>query len=181
MVETFQTQLVEMMPSLRAFGTMLCRSRDRAEYLTQDTMIRALSKEAQFQPGTNLKAWLFTIMRNLHIDAMRQRKREAATDLDGDMFDNLQVSPASQDSRLILKELLRSMDRLNNDQREVLSLVGGHGLAYEEAAAICKCPVGTVRSRLARARRELEYMMMGDKPLETSRDARRAREVRVLA
>ncbi len=164
MATSFETQLTELIPSLRAFAFVRTRHRQEGEDLVQDTMVRALGSRHQFQPGTNLKAWLFTIMRNLHIDSVRQRKREAVTDMDDDDVRDLRVAGASQFDHLVLKELGVVIGRLQDGQREALMLVVANGLSYEEAAEICKCPVGTIRSRLARGRRYLEDAMMGREP-----------------
>ena len=101
----FEQQLTELIPSLRAFAIARTRHRQESEDLVPDTIVRALASQRQFQPGTNLRAWLFTIMRNPHIDSARQRKREAVTDMDDDDVRDLRVASATQFDRLVLQEL----------------------------------------------------------------------------
>lgn len=160
--DTFQDQLVSNLPAMTAFAVMLTRNRQSADDLVHDTVVRALSREELFAPGTNLKAWLFTIMRNLHINNLRTGHRSRVVDIDDDLLPNLASAAPNQEHRLVLKELFHAIGTLNRDQQEVLSLVVGQDMSYEEAAEICGCPIGTVRSRLARARRELERMLTGD-------------------
>ncbi|MFN4312602.1 MAG: sigma-70 family RNA polymerase sigma factor [Ferrovibrio sp.] len=162
MTDSIHGLLMETLPSLKAFSIMLTRNRHWAEDLTQETVLRVLAKADQFQPGTNFKAWAFTIMRNQHIDQSRRQRREATTFGDMDAFENLMAVKAPQEDKLMLDELLKAINRLNPAQREVLVLVVGNGLSYEEAAKVCGCPIGTIRSRLARARHELERMMLGE-------------------
>lgn len=140
-------------PKLRAFAISLSGNVDRADDLVQETMLRALANIESFQPGTNLQAWLFTILRNLFRSEYRKRKREVE-DIDGRYSDSL-VSHPEQDSQLEFKELRAALDKLPQDQREALILVGASGFSYEEAAAICECAVGTIKSRVNRARNRL--------------------------
>ncbi len=169
--------LLETLPSLKAFSIMLTRDRTWAEDLTQETVLRVLAKSDQFQPGTNFKAWAFTIMRHQHIDQARRRRREATTFGDASAIENLMATKAPQEDAMVLGELLQAVDTLNKAQRETLMLVVGSGLSYEEAAKVCGCPIGTIRSRLARARQELEAKMLGEAPMprsETTRETRLA-------
>jgi len=140
-------------PKLRAFAISLSGNVDRADDLVQETMLRALANIHSFQPGTNLQAWLFTILRNLFRSEYRKRKREVE-DVDGRHADSL-VSHPEQDSNLEFKELRVALGKLPQDQREALILVGASGFSYEEAAAICECAVGTIKSRVNRARHRL--------------------------
>jgi RNA polymerase sigma-70 factor (ECF subfamily) len=167
MTDHFQEQLIDALPSMKAFAMTLCRNRTRAEDLVQDVACRALAKSDLFEPGTNFKAWVFTIMRNHYIDTIRQQKREALVDNVDDMLENLRVTPPNQEHRLVLKDLMNAMGGLTRDQREVLTLVVANGFSYEDAAAVCKCPVGTIRSRLARARRDLEQALMAEPKSKT--------------
>ncbi|TDQ83042.1 RNA polymerase sigma-70 factor (ECF subfamily) [Dongia mobilis] len=173
--ESFRDQLVAKIPALTAFAVMLTRNRQTADDLVQDTILRALTRQELFTPGTNLKAWLFTIMRNLHINNLRAGHRARLVEIDDDLLPNLASTAPNQEHRLVLKELFRAIGTLNPDQQEVLALVVGQDLSYEEAATICSCPIGTIRSRLARARRELERMLAGDValPVSAPRQARR--------
>ncbi|WP_300303815.1 sigma-70 family RNA polymerase sigma factor [Ferrovibrio sp.] len=162
MTDSIHGLLMETLPSLKAFSVMLTRDRNWAEDLTQETALRVLAKAEQFQPGTNFKAWAFTIMRHQHIDQARRWRREATTFGDAEAIENLMAVKAPQEDQLVLGELLQAITRLNKAQRDVLVLVVGNGLSYEEAARVCGCPIGTIRSRLARARQELERMMLGE-------------------
>lgn len=174
----FQDLLVATLPAMTAFAVMLTRNRQSADDLVHDTAVRALSRQELFAPGTNLKAWLFTIMRNLHINNLRAGHRSRMVDIDDDLLPNLSSAAPNQEHRLVLKELFRAIGALNPDQQEVLSLVVGQDMSYEEAAAVCGCPIGTIRSRLARARRELERMLAGDTPIPLEGVAARENGVR---
>ncbi|WP_374371200.1 sigma-70 family RNA polymerase sigma factor [Dongia sp.] len=173
--DTFQNQLVATLPAMTAFAVMLTRNRPSADDLVHDTVVRALSREELFTPGTNLKAWLFTIMRNLHINNLRAGHRSRIVDIDDDLLPNLASAAPNQEHRLVLKELFQAIGGLNQDQQEVLSLVVGQDMSYEEAAEICGCPIGTIRSRLARARRELERMLAGDVAMPAAQPAAKPR------
>jgi RNA polymerase sigma-70 factor (ECF subfamily) len=170
--DTFQNLLVATLPAMTAFAVMLTRNRQSADDLVHDTVVRALSREELFTPGTNLKAWLFTIMRNLHINNLRAGHRSRIVDIDDDLLPNLASAAPNQEHRLVLKELFQAIGGLNPDQQEVLSLVVGQDMSYEEAAEICGCPIGTIRSRLARARRELERMLAGDTAMPAPQPAK---------
>ncbi|MEK9967506.1 MAG: sigma-70 family RNA polymerase sigma factor [Ferrovibrio sp.] len=167
--------LLETLPSLKAFSIMLTRDRSWAEDLTQETALRVLAKSDQFQEGTNFKAWAFTIMRHQHIDQARRRRREATTFGDASAIENLMATKAPQEDAMVLGELLQAVGTLNKAQRETLTLVVGHGLSYEDAAKVCGCPIGTIRSRLARARQELEAKMLGESPMPRSKVTRETR------
>lgn len=162
MTDVFHDELIETLPALRAFAMMLTRDRAAGEDLLQDTVVRALDKCDSFTPGTNLRAWLYTIMRNQHINGLRRRQRERLTDIDDDLLDNLDSVAANQEHSLVLKELMQAIGGLRREQREALHLVVADGLSYEEVANICGCPVGTIRSRIARARQELEVRLTGE-------------------
>ena len=151
-------------PKLRAFAISLSGNVDRADDLVQETMLRALANINSFQPGTNLQAWLFTILRNLFRSEYRKRKREVE-DVDGRYADSL-VSHPAQDSQLEFKELRVALGKLPQDQREALILVGASGFSYEEAAAICECAVGTIKSRVNRAR----HRLASELSIETAED-----------
>lgn len=166
---SFHDQLIETLPALRAFAMMLTRDRSAGEDLVQDTVLRALDKSEHYTLGTNLRAWLYTIMRNQFINGLRRRQREKLTDIDDDLLDNLDAVVANQEHVLVLKDLMRAMGELRPEQREALHLVIADGLSYDEVAQVCNCPVGTVRSRIARARRELEVRLMGEMPANRDR------------
>jgi RNA polymerase sigma-70 factor (ECF subfamily) len=155
----FNALLLETLPALRAYAMQLTRNRANADDLVQDATVKLISRADTFEPGTNFKAWAFTVLRHAHIDNVRSRARKSEH-IDGDEIDV--PVPASQEDALVLKQLLQSMSQLAGEQRDVLQLVVGQGLSYEETARVLECPVGTVRSRLSRGRRELERLMTGE-------------------
>jgi RNA polymerase sigma-70 factor (ECF subfamily) len=126
---------------------------DRADDLVQETLLRALANVNSFEPGTNMSAWLFTILRNLFRSEYRKRRREVE-DADGSYAQSLTSLP-NQSSHLELDEFRKALELLPTDQRESLILVGASGFSYEEAAQICGCAVGTIKSRVNRARSRL--------------------------
>jgi RNA polymerase sigma-70 factor (ECF subfamily) len=144
-------------PSLRAFAISLCGNVDRADDLVQETMLRALANIHSFQPGTNMSAWLFTILRNLFRSEYRKRRREVE-DADGSYAESLKSQP-EQNSRVEFEEFRGALSKLPSDQREALILVGASGFSYEEAAEICGCAVGTIKSRVNRARGRLADLL----------------------
>ncbi|SOH94743.1 RNA polymerase sigma-70 factor, ECF subfamily [Monaibacterium marinum] len=153
----FEQSIVELVPDLRAFGRSLTREHARADDLVQDTIVKALSNKEKFQAGTNLRAWLFTILRNTFYSSKRKQKWEVE-DVDGAYTDSLSVKPA-QDGVMDLSDFRKAFETLPSDQRESLMLVGAAGMSYEEAAQICDCAIGTVKSRVNRARARLTDML----------------------
>jgi RNA polymerase sigma-70 factor, ECF subfamily len=147
-------------PRLRAFAVSLSGNADRADDLVQGTLMRAMANINLFKPGTNMTAWLFTIFRNLHRSEYRKRRREVE-DADGKYFDSLK-SPPEQHSRLELKQLFDALATLPLNQREALLLVGASGFSYDRTAAICGTAVGTIKSRVNRARRRLAELLVID-------------------
>src|SRR6187431_394251 len=147
-------------PSLRAFAISLCGNVDRADDLVQETMLRALANIHSFQPGTNMSAWLFTILRNLFRSEYRKRRREVE-DADGSYAESLKSHP-DQLGRVEFQEFRTALAKLPPDQREALILVGASGFSYEEAAQICECAVGTIKSRVNRARTRLSQLLSID-------------------
>jgi RNA polymerase sigma-70 factor (ECF subfamily) len=141
------------LPNLRAFAISLCGNVDRADDLVQETLVKALAHIDSFQPGTNMQAWLFTILRNHFRSEYRKRRREVE-DVEGRYAATLASQP-DQSSRLEFEEMRAALMRLPQDQREALILVGASGFSYDEAAKICGCAVGTIKSRVNRARRRL--------------------------
>jgi RNA polymerase sigma-70 factor (ECF subfamily) len=150
-------RLVALLPSLRAFAFSLCGQHERADDLVQETLLRAWRHLDSFQEGTNLRAWLFTILRNTFISEMRKRRREVE-DGDGKKAAGLSVAPAQQ-GHIDMQDLRQALDLLPANQREALILVGAAGLSYDEAAEITKCAVGTVKSRVNRARSRLGQLL----------------------
>src|SRR5438552_9245275 len=147
-------------PSLRAFAISLCGNVDRADDLVQETLLRALANIDSFQPGTNVSAWLFTILRNLFRSEYRKRRREVE-DADGSYAESLKSYP-EQLGRIEFEEFRKALLKLPPDQREALILVGASGFSYEETAAICECAVGTIKSRVNRARTRLAELLSID-------------------
>jgi RNA polymerase sigma-70 factor (ECF subfamily) len=133
---------------------------DRADDLVQETILRALANIDSFQPGTNMAAWLFTILRNLFRSEYRKRRREVE-DVEGKYADNMKSQP-DQEGRIELQEFRAALAQLPSDQREALILVGASGFSYEEAAEICECAVGTIKSRVSRARARLAELLAID-------------------
>lgn len=152
--------LLEAAPSLRAFAISLTGQAEKADDLVQDTLMRAWAHADSFQEGTNLKAWLFTILRNSFASQYRKRKREVE-DADGEMAAQLST-PAEQEGHVSLDDLKSALSKLPEEQREAVLLVGASGFSYEEAAEICACAVGTVKSRVNRARLRLAQLMYGE-------------------
>ena len=154
---SLREEMLSVVPSLRAFAMSLCGSVDRADDLVQETLTRAIANIDSFEPGTNMSAWLFTILRNLFRSEYRKRRREVE-DGDGRHAETLKSHP-EQPGRLEFEELRNALARLPADQREALILVGASGFSYEEAAAICDCAVGTIKSRVNRARTRLSELL----------------------
>jgi len=144
-------------PSLRAFAISLCGNVDRADDLVQETLLRALANIHSFEPGSNMPAWLFTILRNLFRSEYRKRRREVE-DADGTYAQSLKSQP-EQAGHVEFQEFRAALGKLPPDQREALILVGASGFSYEEAAEICGCAVGTIKSRVNRARARLADML----------------------
>ena len=148
-----EKDLLACVPHLRAFAWFLARNRERADDLVQDTIVRALSAAQQFQVGTNLKGWMFTILRNLHYDEVHKNRIQTQS-LDDPLTYEPTVLP-SQIATLEFGDFRRAFWQLADDRREALILIGANGFSYEEAAKVCGCPKGTIKSRVSRARREL--------------------------
>ena len=149
--------MLAAVPSLRAFAISLSGNIDRADDLVQETLLRAIANIDSFQPGTNMSAWMFTILRNLFRSEYRKRRREVE-DTDGSYAESLKSQP-EQSSRLEFQEFRTALAKLPPDQREALILVGASGFSYEEAASICDCAVGTIKSRVNRARTRLADLL----------------------
>ena len=160
--------IIAIIPSLRAFARSLVNDRDRADDLVQQTLLKALSNLDRFQPGTNIRAWLFTILRNSFFSELRKHRSEVA-DVDGKYAAQL-TRRATQIDRVELREFKLALLKLPLEQREALILVGPAGFSYEEAAAICGCAVGTIKSRVNRGRNRLTTLIEG----ETSEVMRKA-------
>jgi RNA polymerase sigma-70 factor (ECF subfamily) len=150
--------LLAAVPSLRAFAISLSGSVDRADDLVQDTLVRAIANIHRFEPGTNLNAWLFTILRNLFHSEFRKRRREVE-DPDGSYAEGLRTMP-DQGAKLDFEDFRAALAKLPHDQREALLLVAAQGFSYEEAAEICGTKLGTIKSRVNRARTRLAELLL---------------------
>lgn len=159
MADSFHDQVISILPKLRIQALALTRSRAQAEDLVQDAVCNALNARESFTPGTNFAAWMHRILRNRFISDLR--KKRATTDIEDLPGDLLSVRAEQEDS-LALKDLAFAMARLPDDQREALVLVVLQGMSYQELADITGCAVGTAKSRVFRARRQLEAWMTGE-------------------
>jgi RNA polymerase sigma-70 factor (ECF subfamily) len=159
--DEFKDQLAQVIPHLRAFGRSLSGSRDLADDLVQETLLKAWAARKRFQAGTNMRAWTFIILRNLFLSQMRRARFKG--EWDDVTASKILAAPASQDRHVELGDMQRALMHLPQPQREALILVGAGGFAYEEAAEICGCAVGTIKSRVARGRVALEALLSGGK------------------
>ncbi len=171
MPDAFSQELVALLPNLRRFAIALCRSRDIADDLVQTTCEKALQARASYQPGTRLDAWLFRILRNSWIDQTRRQKTEGPRiDVADAHFLVGQDGERTTEARLALDATAKAIATLPDDQREVLIMVCVEDLTYREAADVLSVPVGTIMSRLARARRKLVDQLGIDTPTKRSED-----------
>jgi len=159
----FKRGLLELIPFLRAFARSLCGNPEAADDLAQETLVKAWQARNMFTPGTNLKAWLFTILRNQFYSDRRRAWRQAPWDQDA--AERIPGLSNEQTWAAELSDTARALGVLSDEQREALILVGAGGFSYEEAARICNCAVGTVKSRVARARKSLLSVLEGEEPL----------------
>lgn len=152
----FEADLIAVIPHLRAFGRSLSGDRVQGEDLAQETLARAWASQAQFQAGTNVKAWTFMILRNLFFSEKRRSWR--SSQLDPETAERTLVAVTGETDRLELDELRRALAMLSPEHREAIILIGAAGLSYEEVAQITGCPTGTVKSRVSRARDQLALL-----------------------
>lgn len=150
-------ELLSHMSHLRGFALSLCGDRDYGDDLVQETLLKALNHIDSFTPGTNMRSWLFTILRNSFLSDLRRWRREVC-DEDGAIAATVSVPPA-QEPRLELRDLQHALRTLNHEQRQALILIGAAGFSYDEAAQIIGCSTGTVKSRVNRARARLSRML----------------------
>ncbi len=153
----FREKLVAEIPSLRAFAASLSGSMQQADDLVQDTLLKAWGHADSFTAGTNIRAWLFTILRNTYYSLYRKRGREVQ-DTDG-IYSNKVAVSGGQESAIDLADFRIALAKLPEEQREVLIMVGATGLSYEETAVICGVAVGTIKSRVNRARIKLAELL----------------------
>lgn len=154
----FDRLLEDEIPRLRRYARALTRDALRADDLVQDTLVRALTKQHLWQPGTNLRAWLFTLMHNQFVNDSRRSNRERAT-IDVDDVAASLIAVTDPTASRQLHELERALGELPIEQREVILLVGLEGMRYDDAAEVLAVPIGTVRSRLSRARESLRRLL----------------------
>ena len=162
----FRTELLGLIPFLRAFARSLTGSQEGADDLAQETLVKAWQSRDSFVPGTNLKAWLFTILRNQFYSDRRRAWRQAPWDQEA--AERIPGSSEDQGWAAELSDTARALRYLTDEQREALILVGAGGFSYEDAAEICGCAIGTVKSRVARARKALIAILDGDEALPDS-------------
>ena len=160
-VSGVKADLISVVPNLRAFALALCGNADKADDLVQETLVRAYGSLSSFAEGTNLMAWLVTILRNAYYSEYKKRRREVA-DPEGIIAGQL-VSPPAQNAHMDLLDFRAALQQLPPDQREALILIGASGFSYDEAGSICNCAAGTVKSRVNRARERLSDLLALEK------------------
>ena len=171
-LKSWRDDVVALIPSLRAFAWSLSHNASDADDLVQEALIKAWSHREKFEPGTNLRAWLFTILRNTYYTAVVRRRREVRDE--DDQYARALTSAPTQEWGLAIRALQAALDQLPAEHREALILVGAAGLSYEEAAEICGCALGTIKSRVNRARIRLLKVMdieRASDAISASRDA----------
>jgi RNA polymerase sigma-70 factor (ECF subfamily) len=173
--EAFVDGIVTSLPSLRSFAVSLTRRLDQAEDLVQETVLRAISKQELFQPGTNLQAWLFAILRNLFCSACRRSKREVE-DAD-ESYAAMLISIPDHEDRVMLNDLAAALAKLPEGQRKAILLVGAEGMSYEAAAQALGCAIGTIQSRVNRARNRLAELMGLERREQPRREGATAKKV----
>lgn len=164
-----ESDMLACIPSLRAYARFLTGNGSRAEDLVQDAVVRTLAAAHQFQAGTNLKAWMSTILRHQYCNELRKNRARIQTV--SDMGRHEAAVLPNQESSLDFGDFCRACWLLSEDQREALVLIGVGGLSYTEAAEVCNCPVGTIKSRLSRARLELLRILQDGSLIEKRRSA----------
>ena len=153
----FKRELTDVVPHLRAFARGLCGRADMADDLVQEALLKAWAAQDRFEPGTSMRAWTFVILRNAYLTDMRRNRFRG--EYDEGVAERILTAPASQEEPIHLSDLHRALLTLPPERREALLLVGAGGFSYEEAANICGCAVGTIKSRVGRARATLNSML----------------------
>ncbi|MCP9221614.1 sigma-70 family RNA polymerase sigma factor [Erythrobacter sp. LQ02-29] len=153
----FKRELTEVVPHLRAFARGLCGRPDMADDLVQEALLKAWAAQERFEPGTSMRAWTFVILRNAYLTDMRRNRFRG--DYDETVAERILTAPAGQEEPIHLSDMHRALLTLPPERREALLLVGAGGFSYEEAATICGCAVGTIKSRVGRARSALNAML----------------------
>lgn len=172
----FKRELTAVIPHLRAFARGLCGRPDMADDLVQEAMLKAWAAQDRFQLGTSMKAWTFVILRNAYLTDMRRNRFRG--DYDEGVAERILTAPAEQEEPIHLSDMHRALLTLPPERREALLLVGAGGFSYEEAASICGCAIGTIKSRVGRARSTLNAMLEdGDIPQRSVDDERAHRAI----
>jgi len=153
----FKRELEQVIPHLRAFARGLCGRPDMADDLVQEALMKAWAAQERFEPGTSMRAWTFVILRNAYLTDMRRNRFRG--EYDEGVAERILTAPAGQEEPIHLSDLHRALLTLPPERREALLLVGAGGFSYEEAANICGCAIGTIKSRVGRARAALTSMM----------------------
>ncbi|MDJ0979243.1 MAG: sigma-70 family RNA polymerase sigma factor [Erythrobacter sp.] len=153
----FKKELTDVVPHLRAFARGLCGRPDMADDLVQETLLKAWAAQDRFEPGTSMRAWTFVILRNAYLTDMRRNRFRG--EYDEGVAERILTAPAGQEEPIHLSDMHRALLTLPPERREALLLVGAGGFSYEEAANICGCAVGTIKSRVGRARAALNTML----------------------
>ncbi len=156
----FHNNLVSLLPQLRGYAMTLTRDRAACDDLLQEAALKAWRAQSQFIEGTNFKAWMYCIVRNEYISTLRRRKNGSVS-ID-QVPEELFSREGDQDFKVMAKEVMTAMQLVSPEQREVLVLICMNGLSYEEAAQVIKCTIGTVKSRLWRAREQMQKLLLGD-------------------
>lgn len=156
-IPEFKRDLTGVIPHLRAFARGLCGKSDLADDLVQETLLKAWTARERFEPGTSIRAWTFVILRNVYLSGLRRSRFQG--DYDESAAERILSAPAEQEGPMHLSDLHRALMTLAPERREALLLIGAGGFSYEEAAAIAGCAVGTIKSRVGRARAQLAIMI----------------------
>lgn len=165
----FKRELTEVVPHLRAFARGLCGRADMADDLVQEALLKAWAARDRFEPGTSLRAWTFVILRNVYLTDMRRNRFRG--EYDEGVAERILTAPAGQEQPIHLSDMHRALLSLQSERREALLLVGAGGFSYEEAAEICSCAVGTIKSRVGRARATINAMLeKGELPDRTGNE-----------
>ncbi len=165
--QIFRDLLVKLIPALRSFARGLCGTRDLADDMVQDAMLRGWAARASFIPGSNFRAWMFMILRNQFYTTIRKNRRLVS--LEPELAERMLIEAPAQQHQIHLADVAKALLLLPPEQREVLLLIGANGLSYEEAADVVGCAIGTIKSRLARGRKALTLLIdgpTGDSPYD---------------
>ncbi len=177
--EEFRAQLLAVIPALRGFARGLCGSRELADDMAQDAMMRAWAAQKSFTPGTNFRAWIFMILRNQFYTTIRRNSRMVSWD--PEVAERVLIAQAAQHDGLNLQDVESALQKLPAEQREVLILIGANGLSYEEASEVMGCAIGTIKSRLARGRAALATLINGTEQYNAELDGIMPRSIEVTA